>query len=251
MATNIDINDVTNATTVENGTGIFDRLIGAAFLHIEKQVDEQRLTQSSAGEVYSAAIQSAMAQAIQFVLQEKQTEAQVDMILTQTSELLLNGAKDRELTDSQIIGSGYDNQVKEQQVLESTYKVEELLPVELLQLQKQVDVAERGMAEQELTGAKQREVLVVDKDIKSYQLSDILPKEAIMLTEQKETADAQQLALAKDLEIKDIQKQVTYVERVIKDKEAAILGMDNAIKIAQTSKATNGTYVYTPQYEEL
>lgn len=327
MATNIDINDVTNATTVENGTGIFDRLIGAAFLHIEKQVDEQRLTQSSAGEVYSAAIQSAMAQAIQFVLQEKQTEAQVDMVLTQTSELLLNGAKDRELKDSQIIGSGYDNQVKEQQVLESKYKVEELL-----QLQKQVDVAERGMVEQELTGVKQRlaidkdnllkddelvinnkkksqidaqtsemldgtlraniqlydmlltnekqrdiltteklikayenntlqpdahnanlkqiEVLAVDKSIKSYQLSDILPKEAIMLTEQKETADAQQLALAKDLEIKDIQKQVTYVERVIKDKEAAALGMDNAIKISQTSKAANSAYVYAPQYEE-
>ena len=250
MATNIDINDITNATEVNNGTGVFDKLIKVAFLHISQEVDENRLTQSGAGEVYAAAIQSAMSQAIQFVLQEKQTEAQVDMVIAQTSELLLNGAKGRELTDSQIIGSGYDNQVKEQQVLESTYKVEELLPAELLQLQKQVDVAERGMAEQELTGAKQREVLVVDKDIKSYQLSDILPKEAIMLTEQKETADAQQLALAKDLEIKDIQKQVTYVERVIKDKEAAALGMDNAIKISQTSKASDDTYVYAPQYEE-
>lgn len=333
MATNIDINDITNATEVNNGTGVFDKLIKVAFLHISQEVDENRLTQSGAGEVYAAAIQSAMSQAIQFVLQEKQLEAQIDLTIAQTDELLLNGVKERELKDSQIIGSGYDNQVKEQQVLESKYKVEELLPAELLQLQKQVDVAERGMVEQELTGVKQRlaidkdnllkddelvinnkkksqidaqtsemldgtlraniqlddmlltnekqrdiltteklikayenntlqpdahnanlkqiEVLAVDKSIKSYQLSDILPKEAIMLTEQKETADAQQLALAKDLEIKDIQKQVTYVERVIKDKEAAALGMDNAIKISQTSKASDDTYVYTPQYEEL
>ena len=144
MATIIDIKDITNATEVNNGTGVFDKLIKAAFLHIEKQVDEQRLTQSTAGEVYSAAIQSAMAQAIQFVLQEKQTEAQVDMILAQTNELLLNGAKDREL--------------------------------------------------------------------------------------------------------KEVQKQIAYVERVIKDKEAAALGMDKVVKVANTAATTEA--VYTPKYKE-
>ena len=122
MATNIDIDDVTNATEVNNGTGIFDKLIYAAFLHINHQVDENRLTQGAAGEVYAAAIQSAMSQAIQFTLQKGISEAQI---------------------------------------------------------------------------------------------------------------------------------KTAYVERVIKDKEAAALGMDNAIKISQTSKASDDTYVYTPQYEEL
>lgn len=249
MATDILIEDIT--TGVVTGTGVFDKLMIAVKAHIQEEYSENRIKGADYANVYLGAIQSVLSQSMQFVLQEKQTEAQVDMTLAQTSELVLNGAKDRELKDSQIIGSGYDNQVKEQQVLESKYKVEELLPAELLQLQKQVDVAERGMVEQELTGAKQREVLVVDKGIKSYQLSDILPKEAILLTEQKETADAQQLALAKDLEIKEVQKQVSYVERVIKDKEAASLGMDNVIKMAHASKATNSAYVYTPQYEEL
>lgn len=144
MATIIDINDVTNSTEVNNGTGIFDKLIGAAFLHINNQVDENRLTQGEAGEVYAAAVQSAMAQAIQFVLQEKQTEAQVDMILAQKSELLLNGVKDREL--------------------------------------------------------------------------------------------------------KEVQKQIAYVERVIKDKEAAALGMDKVVKVANTPATTEE--VYKPKYEE-
>ena len=108
MATNIDINDVTNATTVENGTGIFDRLIGAAFLHIEKQVDEQRLTQSSAGEVYSAAIQSAMAQAIQFVLQEKQIEAQVDLLVEQKKVSYV----ERVIKDKEAAALGMDKVVK-------------------------------------------------------------------------------------------------------------------------------------------
>lgn len=144
MATIIDINDVTNSTEVNNGTGIFDKLIGAAFLHINNQVDENRLTQGEAGEVYAAAVQSAMAQAIQFVLQEKQTEAQVDMILAQKSELLLNGVKDREL--------------------------------------------------------------------------------------------------------KEVQKQIAYVERVIKDKEAAALGMDKVVKVANTPATTEA--VYKPKYEE-
>jgi hypothetical protein len=194
MATDILIEDIT--TGVVTGTGVFDKLMVAVKAHIQEEYSENRIKGADYANVYLGALQSVLSQSMQFVLQEKQTEAQVDMTLSQTSELLLNGVKDRELKDSQIVGSGYDNQIK------------------------------------------------------AYQLSDILPKEAILLTEQKETADAQQLALAKDLEIKDIQKQVTYVERVIKDKEAATLGMDNAIKIAQASKVTNSAYVYTPQYEE-
>ena len=235
----IDINDFSNGQINNTnpqeprweGSGIFDVIIKAANENIKIQHKTSRITGAEYAEVYLGTMQSAISEAMKFLLVKEITE------------------KDIALKDSQIIGSEYDNQVKAQQVLESTYKVEELLPAELLQLQKQVDVAERGMVEQELTGVKQREVLVVDKDIKSYQLSDILPKEAILLTEQKETADAQQLVLAKDLEIKEVQKQVAYVERVIKDKEAAALGLDNVVKLREASRA-DGTYVYVPAYEE-
>ena len=56
--------------------------------------------------------------------------------------------------------------------------------------------------------------------------------------------------IIKGIEIKDEQKKLTYTERVIKDKEAAVLGLDNVIKLREASRA-NGTYVYVPAYEEI
>ena len=56
--------------------------------------------------------------------------------------------------------------------------------------------------------------------------------------------------IIKGIEVKDEQKKLTYTERVIKDKEAAVLGLDNVIKLRETSRA-NGTYVYVPAYEEI
>ena len=184
----IDINDFSNGQ-IDNtnpqepkweGSGVFDVIIKAANENIKIQHKTSRITGAEYAEVYLGTMQSAISEAMKFLLAKEITE----------KEILLK--------DSQIIGSGYDNQVKAQQVLESIYKVEELLPAELLQLQKQTDIAERGMVEQELTGAKQREIL--------------------------------------------------YVERVKKDKEAATLGMDKVVKVANTSATTEA--VYKPKYEE-
>ena len=56
--------------------------------------------------------------------------------------------------------------------------------------------------------------------------------------------------IIKGIEIKDEQKKLTYTERVIKDKEAAVLGLDNVIKLREASRAS-GMYVYVPAYEEI
>ena len=50
----------------------------------------------------------------------------------------------------------------------------------------------------------------------------------------------------KGIELKEAQKQLAYVERIIKDKEAAALGLD---KVLQVTAATPEN-VYTPKYEE-
>jgi len=63
----IDINTITNATA----TGIFDVLMNTSMLHIDKEVDANRITQGEAGLVYTAAIQSAMQSAIQFVVENE------------------------------------------------------------------------------------------------------------------------------------------------------------------------------------
>ena len=54
----------------------------------------------------------------------------------------------------------------------------------------------------------------------------------------------------KEISLKEEQIKTAYVERVIKDKEAAVLGLDNVIKLREASRA-NGTYVYVPAYEEI
>lgn len=90
MATLININELTNATTVEDGTGIFDKLMQTAILHIEDQLEKSNLTQSESGQVYATTIQTAMQQAIQFVLQQKKIESDLE-----------TNAKQRDLMDTQ------------------------------------------------------------------------------------------------------------------------------------------------------
>ena len=71
---------------------------------------------------------------------------------------------------------------------------------------------------------------------------------------QSAISEAMKFLLAKEITEKEIalkEEQIknSYVERVIKDKEAAVLGLDNVIKLREASRA-NGTYVYVPAYEE-
>lgn len=45
-------------------------------------------------------------------------------------------------------------------------------------------------------------------------------------------------------------KGIIMTDRVIKVKEAAVLGLDNVIKLREASRAS-GKYVYEPAYEEV
>ena len=79
--------------------------------------------------------------------------------------------------------------------------------------------------------------------------------EVYLGTMQSAIAEAMKFLLAKEITEKEIllkeeQIKTAYVERVIKDKEAAALGLDNVIKLREASRA-NGTYVYVPAYEEI
>ena len=79
--------------------------------------------------------------------------------------------------------------------------------------------------------------------------------EVYLGTMQSAIAEAMKFLLVKEITEKEIslkeeQIKTAYVERVIKDKEAAVLGLDNVIKLREASRA-NGTYVYVPAYEEI
>ena len=122
---------------------------------------------------------------MQFTLQKKQTEAQVDAILQQT------------LTEAQ-------NTAKVQ------YDVEHIMPAQLAVLEKQ------------------------DDEIQSR---------IDMLAQQKLT-EAQTTAKVSN------EKDLLYVERVIKDKTCAALGLDDAVKTAEANRSAQADFVYTPIYEK-
>ena len=57
-------------------------------------------------------------------------------------------------------------------------------------------------------------------------------------------SEKQRLLMDEDLKLK-------YVERIIKDKASADLGLDNVYKQVEAAKAADSTFVYTPKYVEV
>ena len=51
-----------------------------------------------------------------------------------------------------------------------------------------------------------------------------------------------------DRELKLVQTEVLYTDRVLKDKEAAKLGLDNVMKVAEADRAADPNFVYAPSY---
>lgn len=94
MATVINVTDLTNGAIVGDewqGTGIFDVLINAVNDNIKIQYDQGRITGTDYANVYLASMQAVIAQSMQYVLEKKNKEVQVD-----------NGLKQQEVMDAQI-----------------------------------------------------------------------------------------------------------------------------------------------------
>ena len=172
MATDITFADITNATTLEDGTGYFDKLMKVVTLHVESQYNAGKITGEGYASVYLGSMQSVLQQAQQFVLAEKLQEAQID-----------GAIQDNLIKAQQVLIAMKELELKTKALELEAYKLLHIVPAELEQLQKQTDIAERGMVEQELTGAKQR----------------------LILDEEKETSDLNQILLATEETIKEAQ----------------------------------------------
>ena len=113
MATDIVIEDVTNGSVVNNewvGTGVFDKLMDAVNKNIAIQYDTGRIKGPQYAEVYLGALQSVLAQSVQYVTQEKLTEAQID--LTRSQDKLAYA--ERVKVDKECAKLGLDDVIKTQ-----------------------------------------------------------------------------------------------------------------------------------------
>ena len=77
MATDIVLTDLTNSSE----TGVFDVLMSAVNTHINNQYEAGRINGNDYANVYLGSVQAVLQQSVQYVLQEKVNEAQVDDIL--------------------------------------------------------------------------------------------------------------------------------------------------------------------------
>ena len=84
----ITIQDVTNATDINDGTGAFDVLMSAVELRIEQQFKKQRLSATDYATVYLGAMQSVLQQSIQFALTQEKAGNEADAALNQSLKLL-------------------------------------------------------------------------------------------------------------------------------------------------------------------
>lgn len=202
----IDINDFSNGqinnTNPQDpkweGTGIFDVIIKAANENIKIQHKTSRITGAEYAEVYLGTMQSAISEAMKFVLVKEITEKDIALKEVEIANNVISGEnliKEGTILDNKVYISDIDVLYKEP----STLKDLEIKD-------KQIDSAVVEITNNTIAGEN-------------------LIKQGTLLEEQ----------------IKG-----SYTDRVMKDKQTAMLGMDGVMK--KQNLITDKDVVYTPKY---
>ena len=156
MATDILLTSLTEGTLT--GSGVFDKLMSAVNVHIEEQFSKSRIKDSEYATVYLGAMQTVIAESMQFVLTEKQSEAQTDQTIQQTASVL----KDLDIKERQMVLSEAESAANIALIVEKTEsedfqnKVDGVLANQILGMKKDIDTKERSIVEQEATGSTSR-----------------------------------------------------------------------------------------------
>lgn len=274
----IQIANLTSTTAVTNGvadgTGVFDKLFNTVNLYIDDQYKDGRLKGPEYASVLLGSIEAVLAQSVQFVLQEQMIEAQTEEVLDGTrranidlNDQLVNTAKEREIKEVQkanMIAEGLnipkegiilDKQaldidkgieVKNQQIINmvdellTSAKQRDLIDAQIEKMLKDIIIAEEQikLLKEDIL-LKKQQILIAEKelDVAIAKLANI-PKEGIIL-------DKQALDIDKGIEVKEEQIKGMFAARITADKQAALLGLDQVVKTANTAPES----VYTPKYE--
>ena len=219
--TDIRITDLSDGaiTTVDNqyvwnGTGVFDVLMKAINGNIKVQYDNGNIDTSQYATVYLGAIQTAIQSAVDFLLREKLTEAQVDDVLKGTllkQEQIDASKADTTRNDNESVVkiATMNEQIRASQI-EMSIKLDQA-GKDLLIKQEQInELVKKQELMQEQINASQIEVsLKIDQTAKELQVKD------------------------KELEVKDEQIASSQAETIIKQDGSAA---DIKLKAAQTDK---------------
>lgn len=128
-----------------------------------------------------------------------------------------------QLIEAQIDGIAADNALKAKQLL--------VLEEEIKLKKSEADAAYVKM------------LATIDKEMGySYTLD---ANEDVIRSSLADTADG---VIDYEREFKQVQAENMYTDRVLKDKQAAKLGLDNVMKVAEADRAADPNFVYAPSY---
>ena len=207
--------NVTELTTAEiAGTGVFDVLMQSVKNHVQEEHAKSRITGKEYATVYLEALQSTMAQSIEYLLRAKTLGFELDnlgkqgVLLDHQAEIAI---KDAQLKFAQIAQTQAQTDLTEQQVKSAEAEAHKI-PVEISLLrsnlelagvEKDLRIAQVGLAETE-------------KDIAVYNLANKTPVEVELLQAQTDNAQSQiALTEAQVIKITEENKLIPYnIERM-------------------------------------
>ena len=207
--------NVTELTTAEiAGTGVFDVLMQSVKNHVQEEHTKSRITGKEYATVYLEALQSTMAQSVEYLLRAKTLGFELDnlgkqgVLLDHQAEIAI---KDAQLKFAQIAQTQAQTDLAEQQVKSAEAEAHKI-PVEISLLrsnlelagvEKDLRIAQVGLAETE-------------KDIAVYNLVNKTPVEVELLQAQTDNAQSQiALTEAQVVKITEENKVIPYnIERI-------------------------------------
>ena len=207
--------NVTELTTAEiAGTGVFDVLMQSVKNHVQEEHAKSRITGKEYATVYLEALQSTMAQSIEYLLRAKTLGFELDnlgkqgVLLDHQAEIAI---KDAQLKFAQIAQTQAQTELTEQQTKSAEAEAHKI-PVEisflrsnleLASVEKDLRIAQVGLAETE-------------KDIAVYNLANKTPVEVELLQAQTDNAQSQiALTEAQVVKITEENKVIPYnIERI-------------------------------------
>ena len=207
--------NVSELTTAEiAGTGVFDVLMQSVKNHVQEEHAKSRITGKEYATVYLEALQSTMAQSIEYLLRAKTLGFELDnlgkqgVLLDHQAEIAI---KDAQLKSAQIAQTHAQTELTEQQTKSAEAEAHKI-PVEISLLRSNLELAD---VEKDLRIA-QVGLAETEKDIAVYNLANKTPVEVELLQAQTDNAQSQiALTEAQVVKITEENKVIPYtIERI-------------------------------------
>lgn len=207
--------NVTELTTAEiAGTGVFDVLMRSVKNHVQEEHAKSRITGKEYATVYLEALQSTLAQSVEYLLRAKTLGFELDnlgkqgVLLDHQAEIAI---KDAQLKFAQIAQTQAQTELTEQQTKSAEAEAHKI-PVEISLLRSNLELA---AVEKDLRIA-QVGLAETEKDIAVYNLANKTPVEVELLQAQTDNAQSQiALTEAQVVKITEENKVIPYtIERI-------------------------------------